>query len=59
MSMKIISMNIKGVDGVVKRKYLRTLISKEQADMVCIQETKCSVFNRESVLTLWGSNDIE
>ena len=57
--MKIISMNIRGIEGSIKRRYLSTLISNEQADMVCIQETKCSELNKESVFQLWGSNEIE
>jgi len=57
--MKIISMNIRGIRGSIKRNYLRSLISEEQANMMCIQETKCSVFNKESVFLLWGSNEIE
>jgi len=38
--MKLISMNIRGVGGSMKRKYLGDLITKEQLDFVCIQETK-------------------
>jgi len=57
--MKIISMNIRGIKGSIKRRYVSTLISNEQVDMVCIQETKCSELNKESVFQLWGSNEIE
>jgi len=48
--MKIISMNIRGIGGSIKRRYLSTLVN---VDMVCIQETKCSEFNKESVFQLW------
>ena len=33
----------------MKRKYLSNLISNEGADMVCLQETKCSEVSREKV----------
>ena len=52
--MKIISINIRGIGGNIKRNYLRNLISKEEVDMVCIQETKCSQLSKESVFLLWG-----
>jgi len=52
--MKVVSMNIRGLGGNIKRNYLRNLISKEQTDMVCIQETKCSKLSKESVCLLWG-----
>jgi len=51
--MKIISLNIRGAGGVVKRNYVRDLISREQVDMVCLQETKSSGFSREKVCLLW------
>ena len=57
--MKIISLNIRGAGGIVKRNYVRDLISREQVDMVCLQETKCSEFSREKVCLLWGTNEVE
>jgi len=56
--MKIISMNIRGLGGSIKRKYLRDLICKEQVDKICIQETKCFELSRESCYLLWGYNEI-
>jgi len=57
--MKIISINVRGLGGNVKRKYLRDLISKEQANMVCLQKTKCFVLSKESCYLLWGSNELD
>ena len=57
--MKIISLNIRGVGGALKRNYIRDLINREQVDMVCLQETKCSEFSREKVCLLWGTNEVE
>jgi len=52
-------MNIRGIGGSIKRRYLSTLISNKQAEMLCIQEMKCSELNKEGVFQLWGSNEIE
>jgi len=41
MMTKIISMNIRGVEGNNKKKYLHELIQKEHTYVVCLQETKC------------------
>jgi len=57
--MKILSLNIRGVGGAIKRNYVRDLISREQVDMVCLQEMKCSDFSREKVCLLWGTNKVE
>jgi len=57
--MKILSLNIRGVGGAVKRNYVRDLVSREQVDMVCLQETKCSDFSREKVCLLWGTNEVD
>lgn len=35
-----ISLNIRGLGGTIKKNYLRDLISWEEADMVCLQETE-------------------
>ena len=40
--MKIISWNIKGLNGRSKQKFLRDLILAEKPDIVLLQETKCT-----------------
>ena len=57
--MKIISLNVRGLGGSIKRNYVRDLIRKEHVEIVCLQETKCFEFSKESVFLLWGSNDID
>jgi len=57
--MKIISLNVRGLGGSNKRRYLKELIFKEQVGMVCIQETKCSKFGEENCFNMWGSNEID
>jgi len=56
--MKIVSLNIRGLGGSIKRKYIRDLISKEHVEMICLQETKCSDISKENGFLLWESNDI-
>jgi len=53
--MKIISLNVRGLGGSIKRRYLKELIFKEQVGMVCIQETKCSKFGEENCFNMCGS----
>jgi endonuclease/exonuclease/phosphatase family metal-dependent hydrolase len=40
--MKIISWNIRGLNGRSKKKMLRDLILAEKPDIVLLQETKCT-----------------
>ena len=58
MMMNLISMNLRGLRGRIKRKYLSDLIRSEQVGMVCLHETTCSEFGKENCYLLWGSNDI-
>jgi len=37
--MKIISLNVRGLGGSIKRNYVRDLIRKEHVEIVCLQET--------------------
>jgi len=57
--MKTISLNIRRLEGSVKRKYLRDMIPKEEVGLICLQESKCSRFRRESCFYLWGSNEVD
>jgi len=57
--MKIISMNIRGVEGKNKKKYLCELILKEQVDVVCLQETKSKELRMEGIYKMWGTNEVE
>jgi len=56
--MKIVSINIRGLGGDVKRKYLRELISKEDPGLFLVQETKLTKLDDSKCYSLWGSNDI-
>jgi len=54
MMMSLISLNIRGLGGNIKRTYERELIRKVEVGIVCLQETKCSMFSKESCFYLWG-----
>jgi len=57
--MKLISINIRGVRGSIKNNYLRELIHKEHADLVCLHETKCKEMGQEKNFKMWGTNKVE
>jgi len=56
--MKIISINIRGLRGSVKCKYIKDLIWNEQGRMVCIQETESNNLDLNTLFLLWGTNEI-
>jgi len=56
--MKIVNINIRGLGGDVKRKYLRELVSKEDPGLLLVQETKLTKLDDSKCYSLWGSNDI-
>ena len=57
--MNILSLNITGIGGAVKKNYVRDMISREQVDMLCLQETKSSDFSRVKVFLIWGTNEVD
>ncbi|XP_068461581.1 uncharacterized protein [Phaseolus vulgaris] len=56
--MIVINLNIKGLGGGVKAKYLKHIIYKESAEFVCLQETKVMNFSDSKCFALWGDNNI-
>jgi exonuclease III len=48
--MKIISWNIRGLNGRSKQKMLRYLIFAEKPDIVLLQETKCTTEDIDRIL---------
>ncbi|XP_058761354.1 uncharacterized protein LOC131634746 [Vicia villosa] len=57
--MNIMSFNIRGCGCVIKRRSLRKMIDKGQADMVFLQETKTQVVDFNFIRSLWGHDDCE
>lgn len=56
--MILISINIRGLGGDIKWKYLKELLNNEQSTFVCIQETKLVHISEERCFALWRSNQI-
>jgi len=56
--MIIVNINIRGLGGGIKVKYLKHIIGKEGAEFVCIQETKVMEFSYSKCFALWGNNKI-
>jgi len=52
--MLIVNLNIRGLGGDIKARYLRKIIVGEGAEFVCIQETKTIVFSDARCYSLWG-----
>jgi len=57
--MKIISINIRGLEGGLKWKYLKGILASEKVDMICIHETKIHNVQPLSCYNLWGDNNID
>ncbi|XP_058774615.1 uncharacterized protein LOC131648899 [Vicia villosa] len=53
------SFNIRGGGSSVKRKRIKSIISKGRADFFLIQETKLNVVSDAVARSLWGINDME
>jgi hypothetical protein len=53
------SINIRGLGGVVKRKYLKELVTKERLDFIAIQETKLESISDGLCWSIWGSEDCQ
>jgi exonuclease III len=49
--MKIISWNIRGLNGHSKQRLLREIIIAEQPDIMLLQETKCATEEMDRVLS--------
>ena len=57
--MNILSLNVRGLEGTIKSRYLKEIIYKEGIEMVCLQETKAQSINNKSCYAIWGDIDIE
>ena len=56
--MIIISLNIRGLRGGTKLRYMRKLISKETAGFICIQETKTKTMSDAQCFSMWGDSNV-
>jgi len=53
-----VNLNIRGLGGSTKAKYLRQVIACEGDKFACLQETKSKVFSKTKCFSLWGDNKI-
>jgi len=55
-AMKILSINIRGLGAVEKRREIRRLVSEKRPSVLCIQETKLGVVDELFCRSLWESS---
>jgi len=56
--MIIVNLNIRGLGGGTKARYMRHIIGREGADFVCVQETKSKELSDARCFSLWGDNKV-
>lgn len=56
--MKIITYNIKRLGRGLMWASIRKLVKKEQVDMICLQETKKEMIDKDVCQALWGDSDV-
>jgi len=47
------SLNVRGLMGLVKWRYLHELVKDEGVGMICLQETKMEQINKERCSVVW------
>ena len=56
--MKIISLNVRGLGGFEKRREVSQLVREKKPFIVCIPETKLTVFDEVTCKSLWGDANV-
>ncbi|KAK9283175.1 hypothetical protein L1049_011409 [Liquidambar formosana] len=51
----VISWNVRGLGGRVKRRVARKLIKDWKVDVLCIQETKLEMMDASCIRQIWGN----
>lgn len=54
MEPKIISWNVRGVNGLKKHLHVKNLLRLWKVDVICLQETKLKSINRSIIRSSWG-----
>lgn len=57
--MKIMSYNVRGLGGRVKKRVIRELVQKEDVGVLCIQESKVVKVELRLCGELWGDQEVE
>ena len=59
MNLRIVSWNVRGLNELDKWLRVRNLIRNWKADIVCLQETKLELINRDVICSLWGGQHVD
>ena len=59
MNLKILSLNVRGLNDRDKRHQVRYLIKLWGPDVICLQETKMDIITRGIVCSLWGIHHLD
>lgn len=57
--MKIISYNIRGLRGRIKKRKVREMVVSQKHDMLSIQESKLEGVDRKLCSVQWGGNEFQ
>lgn len=55
--MKLLSINVRGMRKLYKRKWIKEIVGKEKVEFLAVQETKLSDISTQLVRTIWDSDD--
>lgn len=53
MVINLLYRNIRGVNNRVFRKNVRDLVTHKKINLLCLQETKCNLWNEEIKNSIW------
>lgn len=56
--MKLISWNVRGLGGFEKRREVRQLVTEKSPFILCIQETKCVMFDDMLCKSIWSDANV-
>ena len=59
MRLKILSWNVRRLNATEKQMAVRSFLRDVQADVICFQETKREIVDREWVKEIWGGQWVE
>lgn len=57
--MKFVTYYIMGLGGQLKENDVKELVKKQQANMLCLQETKMKMLDKRSCASLWDGGDFD
>ena len=57
--MKIMTYNIRGLGGRIKRKVVKQLVKEKEVEMLCIQESKLEIVDLRICKQVWGDSEVE